>query len=115
MTRRRAIFGIGLLGVILIIVLSLAPGSMRPHTPASGYVEHFIAYLGVATCLCVGASRTGVRIAILLALALMSGLLEFAQLYVPGRSGEIWGALASSAGAMAGGMLAPVVRRVFKL
>ncbi len=34
----------GVTGVFLIVVLSLVPGSYRPHTGAPGGLEHFFAY-----------------------------------------------------------------------
>jgi VanZ family protein len=109
------IFFIGLIGVVAIGWLSLVPGDLRPHTPASGYVEHFVAYLAVAICLCAGTNGRNKMALIVLALAAMSASLEVAQLGIPGRSGEIWGAVASSAGALTGGVLAPAVQRILRL
>ena len=45
---------IGLACVAAIIVLSLLPGDERPHTGASGQIEHAIAYFGTAVFLALG-------------------------------------------------------------
>ena len=48
----------GWAGVILVVVLSLAPSHLRPHILAIGQLEHVIAYGLVATVLAV-ICRTG--------------------------------------------------------
>jgi VanZ family protein len=87
--------------VLIIIGLSVAPGPMRPHTPASGHVDHFIAYAGTGLMFAPGARwRDGLFAAI--GLSALSAAVEVAQLYIPGRTGEIGGFLWSSAGACVG-------------
>jgi VanZ family protein len=87
--------------VLIILVLSLAPGSLRPHTAASGHVEHFIAYAGTGLMFAAGARFRDVIFAGI-GLSALSGVMELAQLYIPGRTGELPGFLWSSAGAWAG-------------
>ena len=41
-------------GVFLIVILSLVPGTLRPHTGASGSMEHLAAYTLVATAFSFG-------------------------------------------------------------
>ncbi len=87
--------------IALIVWLSLVPGTMRPHTGASGHFEHFMAYAGTGFFCALGASRRG-PLLWGLALTLLSGALEVAQLEVPGRSGEFGGFFFSSLGAWLG-------------
>jgi VanZ family protein len=86
---------------LAILYLSLVPGELRPHSGASGHLEHFMAYAGTAFFYALGTPMRQ-RIALVLALALLSGLLEIAQLYVPNRTGEWPGFAASSLGALVG-------------
>lgn len=91
----------GWCSVAILIVLSILPGSERPHTGAPGHVEHFLAYGGTGAFLAFGAS-TRALILRALALSALSGLLELAQLWVPGRTGEIGGFVYSTLGACLG-------------
>lgn len=86
---------------IAILYLSLVPGDLRPQSGASGHFEHFMAYAGTAFFYALG-THMRQRIALVFALALLSGLLEIAQLYIPNRTGEWPGFAASSLGALAG-------------
>jgi len=45
---------LGWLAVIVIAILSLVPGDIRPHTGAPGALEHLAAYLGTAGLLTFG-------------------------------------------------------------
>jgi VanZ family protein len=97
-------------GLILILVLSLVPGSIRPHTGASRYVEHFIAYLLVALAFAFGIGSRKKAFWIVCGMSVLSVLLEILQIHIPGRSPEVGGAISSSAGAGMGGLLAICVR-----
>jgi hypothetical protein len=44
----------GFFGVLAIIVLSLVPGTYRPHTGLPGVAEHFIAYCSTAFAFALG-------------------------------------------------------------
>ena len=48
----------GFFGVLAIIVLSLVPGTYRPHTGLPGVAEHFIAYCSTAFAFALGFGRT---------------------------------------------------------
>jgi hypothetical protein len=87
--------------VLIIIVLSLVPGSLRPHTFASAHFEHFIAYAGTGF-LFAPSSRRRERIVAALGLAVLSGALELLQLTISGRTAEFAGFFYSSLGAWAG-------------
>ena len=45
-------------GVFLIVILSLVPGTLRPHTGAGGSMEHLAAYTLVATAFGLGVGST---------------------------------------------------------
>lgn len=85
------------LGWLVIVVLSLVPGSLRPHTGMSSAMEIFAAYFVVVAIGCV-ALRTGAgRIGIGILLTLTAALMELLQLAIPGRdagwAGFTWAVL----------------------
>src|SRR5215831_5725227 len=82
----RIIRNAGYACVVLIGVLSLLPGTLRPDTGAPGKLEHLIAYLATAALLALGRSAPHQRWQAL-GLIPYAGALELAQLYVPGRHG----------------------------
>lgn len=86
------------LGWLAIVVLSVIPGSIRPHSGAGGYYEHFTAYFIVVAIGCL-ALRTGAgRIGIGILLTLTAGILEIVQLVIPGRNAELSGFTSASLG-----------------
>lgn len=85
--------------VMIILYLSLVPGTLRPHTGASGHLEHFIAYAGTAALFVPHASGRFALLGAAIGLSWLSGAVEIAQLWIPGRTGEIAGFIWSSAGA----------------
>lgn len=97
----RALKGLAAVLWLVIVVLSLLPGSERPHTGYSGNLEHFAAYLGtgVVTALAFPAVSL-LRLALPFCLA--SGLFEIAQTVIPGRSPGVDNWMASSFGAVVG-------------
>ena len=95
----------GICNVVLIVVLSLLPGSERPHTGLLGEGEHFIAYILTAGLLALGFQSLAQRVSIVLGLALLAGLLEILQLWVPGRSSQVFDAAVGGFGALCGVLL----------
>ena len=93
---------VGWFGLLIIAVLSLLPGAARPHTGAPSQLEHYAAYLMVGFFLALGYPRRRNILAIAFFLALYAGLLECAQLYIPGRTARLIDALVSSRGAGTG-------------
>jgi len=89
-------------GVAAIIVLSLLPGDERPHTGAGGGPEHFVAYALVGLAFGIGYGSRRQQMLAGAALAILSGCLEVAQIFIPGRTAEFAGWFSSSAGAWAG-------------
>jgi VanZ family protein len=92
----------GCVGTLMIIVLSLVPVTLRPHTGAGGDIEHWIAYTLVALAFGLGFKLRRMRLLTGVALSAGSGLLELLQNFVPGRNPEVAGFLASSLGAWMG-------------
>ncbi|MEN9709942.1 MAG: hypothetical protein RIQ68_2350 [Pseudomonadota bacterium] len=88
--------------VVLILALSLVPGTMRPHTGASGHLEHFMAYAITGAVFMPGARSSMAALVAAVGLCWLSGAVEIAQLWIPGRTGEIAGFIWSSSGAWLG-------------
>ncbi len=92
-----------------ILYLSLVPGTLRPHSGVSGHFEHFIAYAGTAALSVPQARGRLSLLAAAIGLSWLSGAVEIAQLWIPGRTGELLGFVWSSAGAWLGIMVAQVI------
>jgi hypothetical protein len=101
----------GLACIVALIVLSLVPGTERPHTGLPGQIEHFIAYCGTAGLLGLGYLTATARFGIAATLALLAVVLEIAQLWIVGRHSQFIDFAASSAGACAGILAVAVMDR----
>ncbi len=88
--------------ILVIVVLSLVPGSARPHTMYPGQVEHFMAYAGTGFVSGFAYRALRERLSVWIGLAIASGLLEIMQQFVPGRSPSVFDALASTSGLTVG-------------
>jgi VanZ family protein len=83
------------LAVLTIIVLSVVPGTVRPHVLGNDSAEHFVAYFiagslfAVGYQLAIGYQRSQRLLSSGILLATCAGLLEFVQLWIPGRSASI--------------------------
>ncbi len=86
---------------VLLTVLSLLPGSERPHTGASGNVEHVIAYALCGLVTRLGFADRKSRHQLLL-FSVAAGFFELCQIWTPGRSAGVDNWLASAAGALLG-------------
>ncbi|HUB63983.1 MAG TPA: VanZ family protein [Methylocella sp.] len=102
----------GFLGVLGIIVLSLVPGAVRPHTGLPGAVEHFLAYALTASALSFGFRPLAYRIVFAAGLALLAGLMEILQHFVPGRHPAAADAFVSSLGGLFGLALGSLLREL---
>jgi VanZ family protein len=89
----------------IIIILSLLPGSARPHTGFAGKIEHMIAYAGTGAIAMIGYRLRQQRLMFWASVAGLSFLLEFLQQYVPGRGAAVLDAVASSTGLTVGMLL----------
>lgn len=92
----------------LIIILSLLPGSARPHTGLAGKIEHMIAYAGTGVIAMAAYHLRRQRLMFWASVVSLSFLLEFLQQYVPGRGADVLDAVASSTGLTAGMLLGGV-------
>jgi hypothetical protein len=100
---------IGLLAVVGLIILSLVPGDLRPHTGASGPVEHIAAYFLTAGSLSYGFCKSRSPAIIVLFLSIFSGAVEIVQIYIPDRHSDFVDFVASTTGACIGAALAWIV------
>ncbi len=98
--------------IVTIGVLSIVPGELRPHTGASGYLEHVAAYVITALLLSLVYSRCS-RIVIVAPLSIYAASLEFAQLYVPGRGASVIDWIAGSFGSLIGAVVATFILRLW--
>jgi VanZ family protein len=99
----------GLLAVVLLGLLSLVPGTTRPHTGLPGQGEHYMAYLLTGLVLCLGFTVPKQRMGIALMLCIFAGLMEILQNLVPGRTPQMIDFVASSLGALSGILLCLVI------
>jgi VanZ family protein len=83
---------------VAITVLSLVPGTLRPHTFLPGRAEHFMAYAGTGFFFVLGYLDIRQRILVWIGLAIASGVFEILQAFIPGRSASPLDALASTGG-----------------
>jgi VanZ family protein len=96
----------------LIFFLSAQSSPQLPfYFPFVDKVLHFILYTGFGICLAWGFARLDLRdgrprLALVLAVgALLSGLDEIHQIFVPGRSAEVADAVVDVLGILAGGVV----------
>jgi VanZ family protein len=96
--------------VVTLTVLSVLPGYDRPHTGASGNLEHFVAYAITANLLAVGfpALRAWRIIA---CLSVAAAAFEVLQIWIPGRTAGPDNWIASTAGALIGASMVVVFVR----
>ena len=110
---RHASAVVGWLGVLMIAVLSLLPGSMlRAQTLIPGPLGHTLAYAATGVALAFGYRRIGSRLLALGGLSFASAIFEFLQAYTPGRSSSGVDVVASSGGAALGILLGAVIAKL---
>jgi VanZ family protein len=98
------------LTALIIIVLSVMPGKMRPHLLGNDYCEHFIAYFVAGSLLAVGYPRPPQRLSSGVLLAIGAGTLELIQLWIPGRTSSVGGFVSAAAGAWIGVLIIVLVK-----
>lgn len=97
---RRVALLAGAACILVIVVLSVIPLDPARRTGAGGFAEHFIAYAVTAGLLGLGLGPARrCAIAVLAGLTAMSIALEIAQIFTPGRTPEIKGAVSAALGA----------------
>ncbi|MFT3989129.1 VanZ family protein [Aestuariivirga sp.] len=110
--QRRLSLIAGVIGYLIIVILSVVPAVDRPHTGAGGGSEHFAANVLVAAALSFGLAANRLRIAALIFLCASAGILEIVQRYIPGRNSELWGFFTSSMGAALGVLIGAIMFRL---
>jgi VanZ family protein len=126
----RLLLGACVMAIFTIAILALVPGDlrphtvtlvprdMRPHTGMSQQIEHLTAYLSAA--LLIGLRLRNWRQLVQMALLLFgfAGILEIAQLWIPGRDAQFIDFVASAIGAViglaAGSFATSVYQRLLK-
>jgi VanZ family protein len=97
----------------LLVIVSLVPPALRPETGAPHNLEHFVPYLVTGIAFSVG--YPGRMFLLTISLVAYCGLVELAQLMVPGRharlSDFVVDAVASIAGVTIGSVLLASVER----
>jgi VanZ family protein len=101
---------LGWMIVIAIAVLTAGPGEWRPQTFVPAQFERFAAYFVASSLLAFGV--TGRRRVILIGMLMMlyAGVLETAQLWIPGRDAGITDFAAKASGAWFGVLLISTLR-----
>jgi VanZ family protein len=87
--RRPLLVGLRLASWVIftaIVVMTLGPVSVRPHTPVSANADRFVAYLVLGVCFVLAYPRRFYLVGV--ALIAAAGGLEWAQNFVPGRDGR---------------------------
>ncbi|WP_156898146.1 VanZ family protein [Methylocapsa acidiphila] len=84
--------------MLAITILSLLPGSLRPHTNLPGKMEHALAYALTGALLFFGYVTPRERLILWCGLAAGSAIFELLQNFAPGRSPALTDSLASIAG-----------------
>lgn len=92
----------GFCGILAIVVLSLVPGSYRPHSGLPGETEHFIAYCVTALAFALGYRSRVSWLVVALGLTLLAGSMERLQHFIPGRHSAMNDAVISSLGGLLG-------------
>jgi hypothetical protein len=105
---------LGWFAVIVIAILSLVPGDIRPHTGAPGALEHLAAYLGTAGLLTFGYGGKRSPVAIILSLSFYSAVFEIAQIQILGRHAAFSDFVASTTGAIVGSALVWIVLKALE-
>ena len=104
----------GYLGCALIAVLSLIPAPSVPRTGLGGSYDHWVAYAAVGFCFGSGFPSRRPQLISCLALTLAAMVFELLQNFIPGRTPDMSGFVASSMGAWSGLVVAILAYAVFK-
>jgi VanZ family protein len=90
-----------------IVVLSIVPPGLRPQTNMPSHLEHFAIFFATGVAFLCGYGQRTLEVAI--ALVAFAGLIEIAQIYVPGRHARLSDFLVDSAALCVGIVLASLV------
>jgi hypothetical protein len=94
-----------------IVVLSVIPGSLRPHLLGNDASEHFVAYFVAGTLSALAYQRPMRLLSIGILLPICAGAMEFAQIWIPGRTPSAGDIAISTLGGWTAQLLVIFVRR----
>jgi VanZ family protein len=99
---------------VAIVALSVVPPQLRPVTGAPQNIEHFTIYFVCGLAFSLGYGHRGARSEIVLGatLVLFAGLVEIAQLFVPGRHARLSDFIVDALAMISGVVAIAVIRRV---
>ena len=97
--------------IFTIIVLSVVPGSMRPHIFGNDSAEHLAAYFIAGALFASGYPRPMQLLFSGVLLAICAGSLEFVQLWIPARTASTGEFALSAIGASVGLLIIANIRR----
>jgi VanZ family protein len=95
-----------LLGAAVVAVLSLLPAHDLPKVAVSDKIEHAGAYFVLAILGGLGLRERRSLLFLFIVLCAMGGAIELLQAFSPGRSPDVFDALANATGAAAGILVA---------
>jgi VanZ family protein len=99
----------GWLLIVVITALSIVPAAWRPETPAPHDLEHFAIFFLTGIAFGIAYDRTPA--VVVAALTTFSGLIEWAQYFVPGRHARIGDFIVDAIAAGVGVAIAVAVAR----
>ena len=90
---------------LLVITLSLIPTAIGGSVMYADKLAHFIAYGGMGFLAYISVGSVNKRVYLFLLVISLGVVLEFFQLYIPGRSASFLDIMANTLGAISGGLL----------
>lgn len=109
--RRRTWAWLAALAALVIALGSLLPGDELPTNLPNDKLNHLVGYMGLAALIALSSRRFWCSVVLAVGFGM---LIEWAQLYVPGRSGgDLLDITANSLGSLVGaGLMALLVRQI---
>jgi VanZ family protein len=92
---------------VAIIILSLAPPSLRPETDVPHNLEHFAIFFAMGVAFGAGYSRRPILVTVML--VIFAGAIELAQVVVPGRHARLSDFIIDALAACVGAAMASLV------
>jgi VanZ family protein len=109
----RIVCAIGWIAAVVIIVLSVVPGDLRPQVLEDKHFEHFLAYFVAGGLFATGYLQARLVIFLGILLTLCSGIVEIAQLGIAGRTANIFDFIASASGTWIGLVVGRCLRGIY--
>ena len=100
--------------VVIIVILSWAPGNEMVRTGIDGHIEHILAYTGASVFFFLTFAKSRGVLAVVIVMTLFAGIMEIGQRFVPGRNSSVWDFLASASGVVLGCAIERVARRLLE-